>query len=51
MIDKFNELMIELKLLNLELKYHPERKDYVEPKIKDAENKLAALDKSWLFEE
>lgn len=51
MLDRFNELMIELKLLKLELKYHPERKDYLETKVKDIENKLAALDNYWLFEE
>ena len=50
-MDKFNELMIELKLLKLELKLHPNRKDYLEYKIKDIENKLAALDKADFFDE
>ena len=50
-MDKFNELMIELKLLKLELKWHPDRKDYLEPKIKNIEIKLTALDKADFFDE
>lgn len=51
MLNEINNLYMEKELLIKELEIAPERKEYIDNKIKEIENKLAALEKAWFFEE
>lgn len=51
MLNKINDLCIEIELLRKELDVAPDRKEFIEHKIKELEIELAALDQAWFFED
>lgn len=51
MLNKINDLYMELELLRKELDIAPDRKEFIEHKIKEIEIELNALDVAWFFED